>query len=236
MRPPARLILTGAALFVVASCTNEAVVAPSLSAPPNISGNPALRALATPSSEDLVLPVNGGQVPIFGGMYTLDVPANAVCDPNATDSQDGYAAANWDASCTIATTDIAVHVTMRWSSNRLWADFSPALRFDPSQSVSIYTDLMSPVVRYFGHKSDGQVGDNSGGRSRKWGILYSTAINGNPIDDSQADPSTLTAIDFGSGRISRRVKHFSGYSIMTLSDCTPDPSDPYCIEIGGPSH
>jgi hypothetical protein len=232
MRPPARLILSGAALLVAASCVNDASVAPSLSAPPSVSASPALRALATPTSTDFVIPVAGGHIAILGGVYDLDVPANAVCDPQAEDSQAGYAAGAWDADCTPATSDITVHATLMWTHNRLWVDFSPAIRFVPSQTVTLSTDLMAGAVRYYAARdAAGYAYDNSNGRSRKWGIAYSSEIDGRPIDDSKADASVHTQIDFATGKIGRRVRHFSGYSIMTGLECIVSPDDPYCIEM-----
>jgi hypothetical protein len=123
---------------------------------------------------------------------------------------------------------------MQWSHNRLWADFSPALRFVPAATVTLSTDITSSGVRYYaGFDASGQAFDNSNGRSRKWGILYSGQIDGNPSDDSRFDASIRTAVDFSTGIISRRVKHFSGYSIYTGLECTVGPDDPYCVEIGG---
>jgi hypothetical protein len=235
MRPPARLILSGAALLVVVSCVNDSSVAPSLSAPP-IIGSPALAALAIPTSTDFVIPVAGGQIAILGGIYNLDVPANAVCDPNAQDSQDGYAARQWDAPCTPASSDITVHATLKWSHNRLWVDFSPALRFVPSRTVTISTDLMSAGVRFYaGRDANSRAYDNSNGRSRKWGIMYASEIDGKPVDEGKYDPAVRTRIDFETGRISRAVRHFSGYNILTLLECVVSPDDPYCIE-GDPFH
>ena len=179
-----------------------------------------------PTTVDFVIPAAGGQVTLFG-LYTLDVPANAVCDPNAQDSRDGYAAGAWDAPCTVLTTDITVHATLQWSHNRLWADFSPSLRFDPNQTVTISTGLMAPLVRYYADENNH---DASNGRSKKWGILFSSSINGQPIDDAKSDPSVRTVIDFSTGRISRRIKHFTGYNILTGEACTPSPDDPFCVE------
>src|SRR5579862_9146614 len=100
MRPPARLILTGAALLVVASCSNDAAVAPR-SVPPDLSRSPALMDLALGANIDFVIPVAGGSVDLLG-MYSLNFPANAVCDPSAQDTQIGYASQAWDAPCTPA--------------------------------------------------------------------------------------------------------------------------------------
>jgi len=234
MRHPARLLLTGAALLVATACNNESSVAPHRGAPPTVAGSPALAALATSASVDFVIPAAGGRVTILG-MYTLDAPANAVCDPNAQDSRDGYAAGDWDAPCTATTSDVAVHVTLKWSHNRLWADFSPALRFVPSANVTLSTDLLAPIVRFYGRNDDGQIGDFSEGRSRKWGLAYASSIDGKPVNDAKNDPSLRSVVDFGSGRISRRIKHFSGYNIFTGLACVVDPNDPFCIEVeGGP--
>src|SRR5258708_5407207 len=226
MRHPARLVLTGAALLVATACNNDSSLAPLRVAPPTLSGSPALAALATPTAVDIVIPAAGGRVSILD-MYTLDFPANAVCDPSAQDSREGYAAGAWDAPCPVATTDITVHATLKWSHNRLWADFSPSLRFDPSQTVTLSTDVLAPVVRYY---ADARGGDGSSGRSRKWAILFAPAIGAPPVDDANVDASVRTTIDFGAGRISRRIKHFTGYNVLTAEVCIVQPSDPYCVE------
>lgn len=227
MRHPARFLLTGAALLVATACNNDSSVAPVPGAPPTISGSPALAALAAPTTVDFVIPAAGGRISILG-LYTLDVPANAVCDPNAQDSRAGYAAGAWDAPCTVATADITVHATVQWSHNRLWADFSPSLRFVPNRTVTLSSDVMSPIVRYY---RDANGGDGSNGFSRKWGILFAPGIDARPVDDSKADASVRTTVDFGTGRISRRVKHFTGYNIYTGLPCTVSDTDPYCIDM-----
>lgn len=179
-----------------------------------------------PTSVDFVIPAAGGRVSILD-VYTLDVPANAVCDPNDPNTRAGYAAAAWDSPCAAATGDIAVHVTLKWSHNRLWADFSPSLRFVPGQVVTISTGIMAPIVRYY---ADGN-NDGSNGRSRTWGIAFAGSIDGQPVDDARSDASTRTKIDFSTGRISRRIKHFTGYNITTGGECVVRIEDPYCVEI-----
>jgi len=188
--------------------------------------NPALAALAVPATIDFVIPADGGTVSILG-MYRLKFPANAVCDPNAQDSRDGYATANWDAPCTTLGSDLAVHATLKWSHERLWIDVSPGLRFSPDAVVTISTDIMSPLVEYF--SADGQ--DASGGLSNTWGIAYEPAIDAIPLNDSKDDRSVSTKINFTTGRITRRIKHFSGYSVVTgLYGCTVG-EDPYCVDV-----
>jgi hypothetical protein len=225
MRHPARLLLTGAALLVATACNNDSSVAPLRGAPPTLSGSSALAALATSTRVDFVIPAAGGRVSILG-IYMLDVPANAVCDPSAQDTRDGYAAAAWNAPCTVATTGITVHATLQWSHNRMWADFSPSLRFAPGKTVTLSTGLMSPIVRYY---ADANGGNGSNGLSRKWGILFAPSIDAPPVDDAKDDASIRTTVDFTAGTISRRVKHFTGYSILTGAVCVVDLPDPYCV-------
>src|SRR4051812_6545663 len=222
MRPTARLLLSGAALLAAVSCYSDAPVAPRSDADRVISGNPALRALVTPMTVDFVIPAAGGQVSILD-MYTLSFPANAVCDPDAQDSQDGYINKDWNAPCTVATEDVVVHATLKWSYGRLWADFSPALRFVPGQRVMLSTDVLAPLVKYYGADAV------RAGMIRNWGIVHSNAIEGSVTDDSRTDSQVRTRIDAGTGRISRRIKHFSGYMIITGEPCVPDISNPFCI-------
>jgi hypothetical protein len=227
MRHPAKFLLTGAAVCLAVSCSNDSL-APHSGAPPVISRtNPALAALAVPSTIDFVIPAQGGTVSLLG-MYKLSFPANAVCDPNAQDSRDGYAAAAWDSPCTLLSSDITVHATLKWSHDRLWIDFSPSLRFSPSADVELYSDVMAPVVQYY--SNNGQ--DGSGGLSNLWGIAFAPAIDLAPLNDAANDPSIRSSVDFTTGRISRRVKHFTGYNIYTGEyGCTVSPDDPYCIDV-----
>jgi hypothetical protein len=225
MRPPARLILSGAALFVVAACNNDASVAPSLSAPPNVAGSPALAALALGATVDFVIPASGGDINLLG-MYTLHFPANAVCDPNAQDSQNGYASQSWDSPCTAAVADIPVHAILHWYQGRLSTDFTPAMRFVPGQVVTISTDVIAPVVQYYGQSAF------SSGLARQWGIGYAPYLDGPGANDSKGDATLKTQVDPSTGHVWRRIKHFSGYFLtvgLTSEPCDPSGGNPNCI-------
>ena len=220
MRLPAKLLLTGAALLVSASCVGDASVAPK--GAPTISGNPALRALVVAQSVDLVIPVDGGQLNILD-VFTLSLPAGAVCDPSADDTRAGYANADWDAPCTPATTDTPIRATVKYSGGRLYVDFQPALRFVPDKNVSISTNILEPVVEYFDQH------DVTAG----WTISYSSAIDAPAIADALTDPTLQTKIH-RSGKISRRIKHFSGYNIFNgdaYIPCDPAEGNPLCIWV-----
>jgi hypothetical protein len=217
MRLPARLFLTGAAGFVLASCVADRAVAPVAS----VTGNPALRALVVAQTTSIVIPVNGGHISLFS-VYDLDVPANAVCDMNAADSQAGYAAANWDAPCTAATSDVAVTATAKWMNGTLYVDFQPALRFVPSKSVTLSTMVAAPLIQSASDSKDGFV------------INYAPSIGAAPVADALTDPSVATKVFGSSGKVSRRIKHFSGYLINAggvMVPCDPRDGDPQCVWV-----
>src|SRR4051812_48193531 len=99
MRLPARFLLTGAAVIALTSCSPDRAAAPGY---PTVSGSPVLRALVVAQTVDFVVPAEGASIDLLGA-YTLSFPAGAVCDPNAEDTQTGYANHEWDAPCTVAT-------------------------------------------------------------------------------------------------------------------------------------
>jgi hypothetical protein len=219
MRLPARFLLTGAAVLVVSSCATDRPVAPPL-----VSGNPVLRALVIAQTVDFVIPTSGTTVNLLDA-FTLHIPAGAVCDPNAADTQQGYAAASWDAPCTPATGDIAVRATLKYTNGKLYADFQPALRFVPSKNVTLSTRVLAAEVQQL---DDAGVKDG-------WSIQYSPGIDASGIADAQADASLRTVVVGSTGRIFRRIKHFSGYMITSgmgeLIPCDPADGNPECVWV-----
>src|SRR5258708_3149111 len=51
-----------------------------------------------------------------------------------------------------------------------------------------------------------------------------------PAAGGRVEACVRTTIEFGAGRISRRIKHFTGYNVLTAEVCIVQPSDPYCVE------
>jgi hypothetical protein len=228
MRSPAKLLLTGAVLLVTASCYGDGSVAPSVG--PSVNGNPALQALVVAQSTDLVIPAAGGDINVFG-VYTLSFPANAVCDPNAADTQAGYANHAWDAPCTQASGDVAIRATAKWSNGRLYVDFQPALRFVPSAIVTLSTDVFAPTVKFL----------DANGVTGGLPFYYTSGIDAPGVADALSDASLRTVVN-SSGRIQRRIKHFSGYFIAYQGEfipCDPAAGNPMCVwvddnQFGGP--
>jgi hypothetical protein len=218
MRNPAKFLLTtGAVLVVSASCISDTAVAPQAT----IRGNAALRALVIAQTTDIEIPTSGGEFNLFNA-FTLSVPAGAICDPNATDTQAGYAAAAWNSACTPASGSITVHATAKWSNGKLYVDFQPALRFVSSTNVTLSSDAFADAIL--------------SNEVSKYGpaIQYSPAIEAAGVSDALTDPSVRTIVQGSTGRVVRRIKHFSGYQIAGPNGwmpCDPNAGNPDCVWV-----
>lgn len=220
MRLPARFFLTGAAVIAVSSCSSDRAAAPGI---PAVTGSSVLRALVVAQTVDFVIPANGGTIDLLGA-YTLSFPAGAVCDPSAEDTQAGYANQDWDAPCTVATEDIAVRAVLKWSNGNLYADFQPALRFVADKKVTISTTVLASTVQ-----AQSDAGDTYG-----WNIQYTPGIDQAGSFDALNDASLRTIVVASSGKIMRRIKHFSGYVTPTGEGwvpCDPAEGDPLCVWV-----
>ena len=227
MRTTLRSLVAIGALFAAAACS-DSTVAPR-------PGSASLAASDRAPSLDLSIPAlnlgsnftltsNGGSFNV-AGMYTVNFPKNSVCDPNLTD----YAAAQWDAPCaTLAPgQSISVHATAMLTSGGIAVDFQPELQFNPASTVTIYTDVYAPTIvknrnYYAAHPS----------ALGALAMSYTATLNGVRVADYATDTSVITHIDLLNGRVWRRIKHFSGYNILTGEVCTPTPDDPACVDVG----
>jgi hypothetical protein len=184
-----------------------------------------LRALVVAQTVDFVIPASGGTINLLDA-YTLSFPAGAVCDPNAEDTQIGYANKAWDAPCTPATEDIPVRAVLKYSNGRLYADFERSLRFVPDKQVILSTGVMAGQVQW-----QHDIGDTEG-----WTIQFAPAIDAAGVSDALSDISVRTVVVGSSGRIYRRVKHFTGYVVTTSEGyvpCDPSEGNPLCVWVDG---
>lgn len=222
MRLPARLLLTGAAVIAASSCSTERATVPT--GFPTINGSSVLRALVVAQTVDFVIPASGGSIDLLGA-YTLSFPAGAVCDPAAEDTQVGYAGHDWDAACTPAAEDVPVRAVLKYTNGKLYVDFQTALRFVPDKRVTIATNVLSGQVQW-----QNEQGDKDG-----WTIQYAAGIDAAAVNDASVDQSVRTVIVGSTGKIFRRIKHFSGY-VIWLGDegfvpCDPSMGNPACVWI-----
>lgn len=150
----------------------------------------------------------GGVIPVMVSgsdepLFTLTVPANAVCDP-----RDGYG--DWDAPCTPLRRNVRVTATVHYVNGSPGVDFHPELRFDPTKVVTISTLRDRDAVRAMAAEA-----------APNWNvfaILYTANAFQSLQADAQSDASALTHIDTTTGLVWRRIKHFSGYNVSASLD------------------
>jgi len=217
MRVSLKTLAAAAAIVAAAACSDSSV-APNADASLRAADRAPTLDLITPGinlGSDFVLTSNGGTFGV-AGMYTVNFPQDAVCDPSLTD----YSAAEWDAPCqTLADgQSINVHATVKMTTSGVAVDFQPELQFSPSTTVTIWTDQYAATI----------------GRNRAYytanptalgplAMSYSTSLGGSRIADYTADSSVITHVNLITGRVWRRIKHFSGYNIFTGEKCAPMP-------------
>jgi hypothetical protein len=228
MHASLRGFAAGVAVLALAACGDSATSPRQIA--PRAPAAPAFDFTAIGSSlglyqTDFAVGSQGGSFTI-GGLYTLNFPDNSVCDP----SRSTYGEGEWDKSCTVldAGQYVKIHAVLSLSANGLSIDFTPALRFSPNRQVTISTDIFAPLILankdYYAKNKDAL---------NAFTIFYSSTLGGPAIKDFATDRGVITHIDMSTGRIWRRVKHFSGYSIVTGEACEPSPDNPECVEVDG---
>jgi len=132
----------------------------------------------------------------LGNGNSLYFPAHSLCDP----TQSSYGMGEWDKPCVQATQPLTISVKA-WSDayGHPRIDFSPSVRFVPSN------DSKDWVIIAFS--------DYQASLDPVYNILYCPEITGPCIDESKMDSTLATVRDPKNGKVTRRVKHFSGYNV-----------------------
>jgi hypothetical protein len=230
MHASVRGFVAGVAVLSLGACSDSTTslrqAAPRAPSAPAFDFSAAASALGSTES-DFVVNADGGSFSL--GAYTVSFPGNSVCDPTVST----YGTTEWDKNCAVLSDgqSIKIHATISLTSDGLTVDFTPALRFSPSAKVTISTDIFASFILanqdYFQ-------------KNRKalnaFAILYSPGVGSKAVSDFAADRSVTTHVDLNTGIVWRRVKHFSGYSIVSGEACDPSPDNPDCIEIDGDQH
>lgn len=207
------LLLLAVAL---AACSDGTVAPPSqrVAGPSAVGGSTAdLSQLDTTRFSFVIDPAQSTSY-YLGAGNTITFPAGSLCDLSST-----YGMGHWDDPCVSATQAITVNAKA-WLDRRGHprVDFDKQIRFVPTSDQSKWV-----VISFT---------DYSGAYTLTSSVLYCPNVNaGECIDESRSDPSLATYKDSTTGRMSRRVKHFSGYNVFSGQPCDPSPSDPDCIYV-----
>lgn len=225
MRGFSRFVIASGALAAIAGCSDSATSprdetlrdiapadAPSLdySGPSRFSGF---------KSTSFTLTAAGGSFQI-SDLYTLTVPANAVCAPGSS-----YGPGTWDLPCATLRDGESVKVTATYgfANNGPVVDFSPDIRFSPDTPVTLSTSLFASVLTTF--RGYFQAFPSA---LRYFSIYYTPDLGSTRVSDAALDPSLTTHINLKTGVVWRRIKHFSGYNQASGLACDIEAGDPDC--------
>jgi hypothetical protein len=130
------------------------------------------------------------------GKHGIVFPRSAICDPERS----SYGPGTWDANCPVLRRPIRIRAELRSQDGREWVDFTPALRFRPSNDPSdwVWIYMLAGEAAF---------------TDRSLNILWSPAIGVPGIDESLDDPTLRTYV--AGGYAYRRIKHFSGYNVTS---------------------
>ncbi len=135
----------------------------------------------------------------FGQSYVA-IPKNAICDQNSS-----YGIGTWDKPCKAYKGKLTISVAWSFRGGHTYAEFEPAMRFAPTQTVFL------------------ALYDKSAPKSKNIAMLWRIP-DGGWINEALTDPS-LGAASVSNFLVVRRIKHFSGYNISAGGcDPTVDPS------------
>jgi hypothetical protein len=201
---------------VLAGCSDNTVLAPSAAPSAAASAAPVTASFAPASRPSLALSgdrANNGSTSFtvtpsggvfFVGNHAVVFPAGSICDP-ATSS---YGPGEWDAPCTPLTQPITISATVKTVEGFKSVDFLPDLRFVPSDDESrwVWIYMYTPGAR--------------GARDlSQYNILFAETLGATPVNDAAQDPTLRTYVDSRLGISFRRIKHFSGYVVLTGYSC-----------------
>lgn len=145
-------------------------------------------------SADIIVTPTGGTFVL--GVHSIVFPAYSICDPSSS-----YGETEWDAPCVPADTNLTFHVELRRdTTGRSWMDFSPSVRFVPSDDAAQW------VVLYMNSRTQSEIVAES-----MASILWASAIGAEGVDEAVSDSTLRTYQIPETGIVYRRIKHFSGY-------------------------
>ena len=218
------VVVASAMVGVLAGCSDNTIVAPSAapSAAPTTSmfapvDRPSLSLSGNrdgnTTAQFTVNPTGGI---FFVGNHAVIFPANSICDPAVS----SYGPGEWDKTCRTIRKPITITAQVKTVDGVKAVDFTPSLRFAPSQNPAqwVWIYMYTPEARGAADVS-------------QFNILFAETFGATPVNDAADDPTLRTYVDSNTGLSFRRIKHFSGYIVTTGYTCV-GPSEE-CSENGG---
>lgn len=182
------------AIVAVVACGGDGSVAPNASTPRAARADLSPTAAESKITRFTVQPGHSTTQMISGG-HKLVIPADAICDLESS----GYGARTWENPCRPSAVPVTITaISSIDSAGHPSVDFTPALRFTPDDAKAVTLYML----------------DKATAQDMSLRIYYCKSVR-RCIDESIDDPEVATKTDLNSGFIYRRVKHFSGYNIVS---------------------
>jgi len=206
-----------ALLAGVAACNDGAVAPHNQSAQlANVSGGGALATLTQTDTLNFSFTIDPSvdRTIYLGAGNNLHIPAGSLCDLSSS-----YGPTEWDNSCTAATEPVTVSASA-WldSANHPRVDFGTHLRFVPSSDPANWVTITFT--------------DTAAAQNPTADILYCATSYSECVSELTGDATLVTVENTVTSKVTRRIKHFSGYILYSGEPCVPSPMNPDCVEGG----
>jgi hypothetical protein len=188
----------------LAACS-DGLVAPQNEAPAAepVNGGGSMQALTGSDTVRFSITIDPSRQTIYylGAGNSLVFPAHSLCDPYKS----SYGAGEWDKPCTVATSPATIGV-QAWldADGHTRVDFSMHVRFVPSSNPAQWVNLT--------------FADLQASLDPMYNINYCQSISGGCVNEALTDPTLATVHNPLTGKITRRIKHFSGYNVAVGLD------------------
>lgn len=199
MNKAVKLVLTLTAMLAAGCSDNTVAPKASSSSDATIPGGGATAALTGTDTLRFTFVIDPDRATSYplGAGNTITFPAGSLCDP----SRSTYGPTEWDKPCMAARYTVTVNTKAWLDADGLpHLDFDKAVRFVPTSNPAGW--VMLSVSSY-------------GASVYPWTKIEYCSSASHCVDESIADPSVATVTNPYTGKLSRRVKHFSGYSLTS---------------------
>jgi hypothetical protein len=203
MNRATQTVLTLTAMLA-AGCSDSAVAPKAGSVDATIRGGGSTAALTGTDTLRFSFVIDPNQTTYYnlGAGNSITFPAGSLCDPDRS----SYGMGEWNNACPVATSAVTVN-TKGWldAAGQPHLDFDRHVRFVPTDNPAGWVML---TLSDYGTGID------------LWSkIAYcQTELLSSCVDESIADPTVATVTNPVTGKLTRRVKHFSGYSLTSGRD------------------
>jgi hypothetical protein len=194
-------LLISLTAMLAAGCAENTMAPKASRADATIPGGGATAALTTTDTTRFSFLIDSKRTLTYslGAGNTITFPAKSMCDVNST-----YGVDQWDKPCVVSKDSLTVNAKAWLDANGFpHVDFDKHIRFVPDPKLSVMISL-----------------DPYGAATSPWSTInYCPTLDpASCFDESVNDPSLATTVDPISGRMTRRLKHFSGYSLTSGRD------------------